>query len=525
MNKLSESFQKLKDKFQSMRRGAKIALIISTLAVIIAVISFIIYSTSDKYGLLFSNLDPKDAQVVTEQLKEKKITSKVKGNSIYVPKDKVDELRLELATELTNGSKGYEIMDESKSFGMTDEEFKIKKLRMLQGEIERTIKSFPQIENARVHITPSKDSVFVKDNTPGRAAVYIQLKQNEDLNQEQVKSIIALVSGSTENIPKENVEIIDHRMNLLSRGIFDSEGKEIASSTSVEKQQEIEKDFERKLENNVMEMLESVLGKGKVKVKVNADLDFDSKQKTQIVVDPNKVEISEHSIKEINNNAGNRTSQSPVDNQMGNTIGNNTTGTNNSSKEEHKVNYEVGKTETRTLSAPGEVKRLTASVIVDGNLDPQSQGDLKNTVSNALGFKADRGDEITVVGMNFDPSQKALIAKELEEMQNQAEKAKKMALYKSVALIVLGIIALITIAVILIKVFRRNREDDYIEGGALDVVIGDEIAPKNPEDFKPITFEEENEKTHLEKEIKGYAKEKPEQVADIIRAWLTEDER
>lgn len=524
MNKLSESFKKLRDKFTKMTRGAKIALIISSVAVVIAIISFIIYSKSSNYGLLFSNLDPKDAQTVTNQLKEKKITTKIKGNSIYVPKDKVDELRLELATTITNGSKGYELMDETKSFGMTDEEFKIQKLRMLQGEIEKTIKSFPQIENARVHITPSKESVFVKDNTPGKAAIYLQLKNNESLNSEQVKSIIALVVGSADNIPKENVEVIDGKMNLISRGIFDAEGNDMASSTSVEKQQEIEKDFEKKLEKSVLDMLEQVIGKDKVKVKVNASLDFDAKQKTQIVVDPNKVIVSESSSKETNNNTGSPTSQSPVDNQMSNTIGNNNSG-NNSTKEEQKVNYEVGKTETKIISAPGEVKRITASVIVDGNLDPQSQTDIKNLAANALGFKADRGDEITVVGMNFDPSQKAAIAKELEDMKAQAAQEKKTQQYKTIGLGVLIALSLIIFMIILAKIMRKRSKEDELDVSNLDVVIGEQITPKNVENFKPITFEEENEKTHLEKEIKGYAKEKPEQVADIIRAWLTEDER
>ena len=44
-------------------------------------------------------------------------------------------------------------MDSNNSFGMNDEEFKLKKQRMIQGEIEKTIKTFPQVESARVHIT------------------------------------------------------------------------------------------------------------------------------------------------------------------------------------------------------------------------------------------------------------------------------------------------------------------------------------------------------------------------------------
>ena len=162
MEKLKDSFKNSQDKLKSMKLGTKIALGISLVAFVGAIIFLGIYVRSNKYGVLFSNLDPIDAKVVTEKLKEKKVKTEVKGNSIYVPKETVDELRLELATEISNGSKGYELLDDGNSFGMTDEEFGVKKQRMLQGEVEKTIKSFPQIQNARVHLTPAKDSAFVK---------------------------------------------------------------------------------------------------------------------------------------------------------------------------------------------------------------------------------------------------------------------------------------------------------------------------------------------------------------------------
>ena len=106
-----------------------------------------------------------------------------------VPKENVDELRLEIAPELSTGSKGFELMDGSSSFGMTDEEFKIKKIRMQQGELEKTIKSFSQVDNVRVHITPSKDSVFVEDKEPGKAAVYLKLVAGNDLSRNKLAQL------------------------------------------------------------------------------------------------------------------------------------------------------------------------------------------------------------------------------------------------------------------------------------------------------------------------------------------------
>lgn len=524
MGKLSETMKGLVQRVKDMRKGMKIALGVSVVAIILAAVFLGFYSSSNKYGLLFNNLDTNDAKVVSDKLKELKVDTKIKGNAIYVPKAQVDQLRLELSPELTNGSKGFELMDGGSSFGMTDEEFKLKKQRMLQGEIEKTIKSFPQIQNARVHITPAQDSVFVRDSKPGKAAVYIQLKPSNKLSLDQVKSIVSLVAGASQNIPKENVEVIDDNMNLLSRDLFKDENEQLASSGSVEKQQVIEAEFERKLERALMDLLEPSIGSGKVKVKVNSDLDFDSKQKTQVVVDPNKVPISEKNSKETNSANGDRLTQSPVDNNMNNGAAGTANNNSTSSKEESQTNYEVGKTESKTISAPGEVKRITASVVVDGNLDAASTQKIKNIVAGAIGYKQDRGDEISVESLPFDTAAKDAAKKALEDMQKQAEAEKKMQLYKTIAMAAGGLLAIIIIIVALRKK-NKPKQQPLEEAVGLDIVIGDEVSPKENVQYAPIDFEVNDEKSHIEKEIKKYATSKPEQVAEIIKSWLIEDER
>ena len=51
---------------------------------------------------------------------------------------------------------------------------------MIQGEIEKTIKTFPQVEDTRVHITQGKESVFSTETTEGKAAVYVSLKPGQE---------------------------------------------------------------------------------------------------------------------------------------------------------------------------------------------------------------------------------------------------------------------------------------------------------------------------------------------------------
>lgn len=521
MSKLLDKVKGLWESFKGKDKKIKIAIIVAILAVIIAIISTIFYSSANKYQVLFSNLDPNDAQTVINTLENDKVDSKIQGDSILVPKGQVDELRLKLAPSLTSGSKGYELMDSGSSFGMTDEEFKIKKLRMQQGELEKTIKSFPQIDEARVHITEATDSVFAKEKSPGKAAVYLKVKPGNKISEDQVKSIVALVSGSTENIPRENIDVIDDNMNLLTKDI-NSEQNDGLSSETILKQQTAENSYEDKLQKAIVDLLEPVVGKNKVKATVSVNLDFDSKQQTQTVIDPNKVIVSQETSKETNSDTGGTTSQSPVDNNMTNEITNNN-GTSNSSKEDQKTNYDSGKSESKIISAPGEVKRLTASVVVDGNLDAQTQQSLQDAVSNAIGLDANRGDQVTVLGMAFDTTAQSDAQNQFDAMNAEAANRKNTIMMIAGGV---GIALLIGIIIVLLAKRRKKKKEEEEEATQLlDALVDDTIIPKEPDSFEPINFETNTQKSHLEKEIKKYATEKPEQVVEIIKSWLAENER
>jgi flagellar M-ring protein FliF len=527
MKKLLEKVKGLLEKFKSQSKKVKIAVIASVLAMIIAIASGIFYSSNNKYQVLFSNLDEGNAQTVIKYLNDNKVDAKIDSstNTISVPQDQVDKLRLELAPNLTTESKGYELMDSGSSFGMTDEEFKLKELQIEEGELEKTIKSFSQVQDARVHITQATDSVFAKDKQAGKAAVYLKLKAGQTIDEDQVKSIVALVSGATADVSKENVDVIDDKMNLLTKGI-DSNNDSSVSSDTISNQQNAEKAYEDKLEKAIVSMLEPVVGPGKVKAVVSADLDFDSKQKTQTVVDPNKVIVSQENSKEVDPSGASTDSQSPVDNNMSNQITSNTTNTTNntnSSKEDQKTNYQLGQTETKVISAPGEVKRLTASVMIDGNLDAQTQQALETQVANAIGLDPTRGDKDSVLGMAFDTT-----AQDQTKAQLAAMNAAEAAASKNRMMIIAGIVGAIVLAGAIlggIIFMRRRRTKKVEEERRLNTLIDDTIIPKESENFDPIEFEVKTQKSHLEDEIKKYATEKPDQVVEIIKSWLTENER
>ena len=520
MKKLSEFFKKLWTKFKYFSKKIRVMIVVAAVTVLIALVSLIVYSTSTKYSVLFSNLDSTDSNTIISKLTEQKVEYKVEGDSILVPSDKKDELRLNLSSNLTSGSTGYELMDNSNSFGMTDEEFAIKKVRMVQGELEKSIKSLDAVESARVHITQAENSVFVKNKQEGKAAVILQLKTGQTITKDQVKSIVAMVSAATEDIPQENVQVIDSNMNLLSDGLNLENGDGTVSSETIQQNKNLEEQSGQKYADAIVKLLEPVVGKNKVSANVNVDLDFDSKKTTTKTIDPNKVIVSQQTTKESSKSDNGAVGGSTVDNNLSNTIEEDNKNIVNN-KESQTTNYESGNSESTVISSPGEIKRMTASIFInDGALDEDTREQLEKSVASAIGIDTSRGDEITLVGMDFDTAADEAAKSQVEAFNNEVAAAKRNKLIMWAVIGGLVVIAVITAIVLILRKRNQDEEDEEDEEDKLlDVVIDDTAQ------YKPIELNVESPQTKIENEIKNYAKEKPDQVADIVKSWLTENER
>lgn len=521
MNKLSQWISNLKTKLFELSIKKKIAYGIILVGIISVIIYGVVSVSSTKYAVLFSNVDSNDAGSIYTKLKEQKEDFKVEGNNILVPKDKVDSLRMEVLAEvpMTSGSQGFELLDKSK-FGSTDAEMKINYQRALQGELERTIKSFPEVENARVHLVLPEDSVFIKDATPAKASVTLKMKSGKKLTEDQVKAIVSLISGSVKNLPKENVEITDTKVSL-TQNLFKDGNYDASSST--EKQQVLEKGYEQKLESKLLDMLSTVYGRDKVKVIVNADLNFDAQETDKTTYDPKSVVVSEKNIKTTENATESTSTGSPVDDNMSNEIEKNADGS-VTKHEETTKNYQISESKEKTVKAPGDVKRLTVSVILDGTLDNATRTAVTNVVMSGVGYDQARGDSISVEGLSFDTELASKAEDDLKAMEEEATKAKAMKEYILIGIGAAVLLALI-IGILLRRRSHRKEEEEEILSQHIDAVIDDEIEMEEKPKFKPIELESETEVSHIESEIRKYAIEKPEQVAEIVKSWLAEDER
>jgi flagellar M-ring protein FliF len=519
MGELKNKLNGTAQKWRELENGKKTAIIITSCVIVTAIIISVSFLTKPKYEPLFTNMAPEDMAKVAEQLKQDKVDYKLEGTTILVPKDKVEDTRLSVisAGTLPSEGKGFELFDENK-FGITDSESKVMYQRALETELERTIKAFDEVEYARVHLNMSEPSAFVRDEQPASASVTLKFKNNKKITDEQVKSIIALVSKSVKNLPEENVVVVDSHFNYLSENLNNDD---ITSSTSIENRYEIQREFESKLEDNLRKTLEAVYGSNSVKTTVKADLDFDSKQTSTIKYDEKGVAKNQNTIKETIKSGGDDVSGSPIDNNMSNTMPANNGGT-SKNREETTTNYNVGQVEERVIKAPGEVKRLSTSVVVDGALSDAEKETIRNIVTSAIGFDQNRGDVVSVEGIKFDDTVKKQVEADLKDLSDkQAAEEKRKKLMTNVILPIALSVALIAIIIAL----RKKRSSEIgSETPGVDVVVD------NPEAINEVLksqvfLEDDENKSDLTAELKKYATKKPDQVVEIIKSWLAEDER
>ena len=541
MGKIVGIWNKLSGAWIKLSKVKKISFII-VLCSLIAAIS--VYSLSGnkkaEYVPLFTNLDIKDASQMVEKLDERKYTDyKIadNGTALLVPENDVDRLRLDLAIDgaLPDSGEGFELFDKS-NYAMTDADREILYQRALEGELQRSIQSLEEVDKARIHLALSEESIFMKEQKPATASIILTLKPGRDLVPEQIKGIISLVSGAVKNLPEKNVRVVDSSAHLLSDEVLNEEDT-YSSAGSSTRIMDLEKQFENKLEKDLKDLLEQVFGVGKVAVSVKTDLDFDSQDKTRISYDPQEV-IRSQEVR-INQNGTTTEGQgsSPIDNNTQNYIDENVTEVldqNGVTSYESTTNNEIGETKTHTTKAPGEVKRITASVVYNGKLNEETQQAMQNIVSAAIGYDERRGDTIQVEGVSFDTSLKDELDQQMqeEEARRQKEAAikaqRQAASQRKILFVALGVLSVCIIAV-LIGLFRsvrkkkRKREPEPESPPMVDAVADEPIPVEDILREEPLINIEPKENKE-ERSLKEYARKNPDDMADLVRAWILEDE-
>lgn len=471
----------------------------------LSLVIFTLWLRQAEKAVLFTNLSAEDAARAIEELGKQNVQADLAngGTTIMVPEGDVHRLRVDLAARgiPSSGVVGFELFD-GKQYGLTEFLQDVNFKRALEGELTKTIQSLAGISAARVHLVIPKPSIFKRMQTEATASVVLSLAPSARVGDDQIHGIQALVAGSVEGLTAENVTVLDQRGAVLSRS-YDPAGP----AGDTEGQLALKKEIEGYLTQKAQTMLAEVLGGDKAIVRVDATLNFERLQTNREIYDPAVTVVRSEERNESTEAQGEGTSESSV------------------------TNYEINKTLQTIVGEVGNVKQLSVSVFVDGHYAPPAGGgdpayaplpeeelrQIERIVQTAVGLNPARGDRIEVVNMQFQGREPvaAPAGGPLGQpwLQNLPDLIGKVLLFAAGAVLLLAL--------------RRNlgrllaaggpAPRQAVAAGAPGGAAGGPL-PSIRDAGAPDTAE------RMISEVKDYATENPEAMAELVQAWMNERE-
>lgn len=429
------------EHFSSLSNQKKLGLITSAAAVIALLVGALMWSQAPEYRALYNNLSDHDGAAIISALQQMNVpyTFSESGGTILIPEKQIHEVRLKLAGQglPKGGLVGFELMENQK-FGSSQFLEQVNYQRALEGELARSVQSLSAVQSARVHLAIAKPSVFSREKQQPSVSVLLNLYPGRVLSIEQVSAIVHLMSSSVPNLPVKNVTVIDQNGNLLS-----SQNDKKEDSRFDAKQlayiQELEENYIRRIET----ILTPITGAPNVRAQVTADVDFSRIERAEETYRPNNTEADRASIRSQQTHEStsigskfdggipgaltNRPPEpaiAPIEAGGKKPAGDKAEGDEEETdstpplptdkKKESTINYEVDKTVQHTQQSTGNIKRLSAAVVVnyrkkvDENgaitYEPLSAEEIKeinNLVREAMGYNEKRGDSLTVTNGLF----------------------------------------------------------------------------------------------------------------------------
>ena len=588
---LADKYRDLKERFsllnvrQKLLIGIAFLLFVSTVLVI-----SITGQKKDDYRILFTSLNQNDGAAIIAALQQLNVPYKFTegGGAIMVPESAVYETRLKLAGQglPKAGNVGFELLENQK-LGTSQFVEQVNYQRGLEGELAKSISSLGQVKSARVMLAIPKQTAFMREQERPTASVVVTMHPGRFLDQQAVAAITNLIGSAVPNMGANRVTIIDSEGSLLAPNPQRASGLD---STQLKYVAEVE----GSLSKRVIEILEPVTGKDNVKATVTVDMDFNELERTEETFGrnspPNPSSIRSQQSTEASTPTtpstgipGSTTNQPPGQAQapINNAAAANNNNaqalnpppgaaTSNTMRKDNTVNYEVDRAIQRVKGEKGQIRRVSAAVVLnlkappglDANGKPlkpvpytnKEIEDIKGLVRDAIGYADKRGDSISVANIAFRPE----ILESVPFYREPGIIALAKEFFKFA--IILGSLALVFFSVVKPLLFPRvdeeeaqNLEDEFDEKVKAEMAsmspqarerkrmelelererkrVQEEeerarVEAQKKEEEESRKRQEESKKAEYEELVKyafDYVTNDPRVVAGLFKQWLSED--
>ncbi|MEZ5399059.1 MAG: flagellar basal-body MS-ring/collar protein FliF [Bryobacteraceae bacterium] len=405
-----------------LTRRQQIAIVAAAVAVL-AAIGFFVYRQREKdFVVLFSGLSAEDASAVLARLKESGAEYRLAadGGAVRVRSQGVAELRLQMAAAgiPKTGRIGFELFDRN-NFGITEFNEQVNYHRALEGELERTVMAIAEVKQARVHITPAKESVFVDQRRPAKASILLELRRDpgeepRKLARQNVEAIAHLVASAVEGLTPEEVQVLDVNGNLLTGKPPEEEQEKKINQALFAYRREVEQDLLAK----VNATLEPLMGPNRYRAAVSVDCDLSSGEQSEESFDPARSVMTTSQRSEDTGGAVTPSGVPGVPSNLPRPTSRPGLNGQNFARRTENIAYQSSRLIRRTTLPQGNIRRVSVSVLLDNVIrwegsgkdrkrivEPPPPERLKATrdiVAGVVGFQADRGDLVVVESIPFE---------------------------------------------------------------------------------------------------------------------------
>jgi flagellar M-ring protein FliF len=520
------------------------------LATLTAVAAIVLYWGMQKADMttLYSSLSESEKSRVLSSLKNMGVDVQLDPatGEILVPTSEYHQSRISLAAQGLPEFAGSEMNNlDNLPLGISRSVEGVRLRQVQEAELAKSITEISSVKASRVHLALPEKSVFVRDQTPPTASVFVNLKNGRKLDKTQILAITNLVSSSVPGMNPGNVSIVDQFGNLLSNAPDDPD-QALADS-----QLEYRMKLENIYRNRIQSLVTPIVGTNNVNAQVNLEIDFTRREVSQEIINPEGDGTGSATVSEQNSlnvtakkdavgipgAISNEPPQEATINQEENQAG---LASNNAKKDEEKFetksstelkNYENSKTFETVKNPTNVITRIDAALLIRDKkvIDPDTQEvsfepvapeviqELENLVKSALGIKPERGDTLTITSQPF-----------VDEFEGFEEKLYDTTWFRSTVengllILLIGVVALGVVRPMLNKILVPTASTNSVMELYAEAETMAEVAAKRATETAAVEVEEGESLDEIKAKLKP--KKRGGISADLLDTANTYDDK
>ncbi|GAA6203396.1 flagellar basal-body MS-ring/collar protein FliF [Thalassotalea sp. SU-HH00458] len=532
--------------------------LIMALAICLAIAVFVIMWANQPEYRYLTKLPTEQLIKTMDFLDANKVDYRQENNTISVPAEEYQNIRLLLAREglADEPDQGSDIIMQDMGFGVSQRLERERLKHSREQQLARTIEELQTISRARVLLAIPRDNVFAKREKNPSATVVLTLRKGRLLSEEEVDSVVDIVASAVQSLDPNRVTVTDQNGRLLNSGSQDS-----VSSRS-RKEFEIEQKREKEYMDKIDSILIPVVGLGNYTAQVDVTMDFTNTEETQRRYNSDLPALrSEMKVEDntlggaLGGIPGALTNQPPLDSNIPEnaTSGNAQKAMPSRKHVESTKNYELDEAVSYTKQQTGVIRRISVSVALDylSSTVPPAEGvedaqptttqvprsveelsNIRRLLQGSIGFDLQRGDALEVVTLPFSRS----VVDEVEAVPFYQEAWFFKMLKLGMGALVIIILILAVVRPMLKRLIYPDQTPSDYGDKSLDshIDLGDETMDMLTSEFDAgavgfapdgsLQLPDLHRDEDVLKAVRALVANEPELSSQVVKSWLIEDE-